>query len=91
VAAEKQLQAGGWDEAIRQAAHLASNFHAVMTAGEPVVYRPLLSGTVLVPVGQRGGVGYVMGWKIPGWAVGLLWGRSLGMEMMEGVLSGSVV
>ncbi|TVY57076.1 Oxidoreductase ptaL [Lachnellula suecica] len=58
-------------------------------AGPPslVEYKPM-KDTILVPIGPGGGVGQLMGWKVPSFFVGKLKGQKFLMELVEPALSG---
>ena len=50
-------------------------------------FKPL-QNTIILPVGREGGVGMVMGWKVPSWFVKMAKGKSYLVEMVEPMLSG---
>lgn len=43
----------------------------------------------VVPVGQKAGVGVVMGWKVPSWFVWMIKGRTYFIEKAEGTVKGA--
>jgi len=60
------------------------------TSGGPPVqreYKPM-KDTGVVPFGRQGGVGQLMGWRMPSFMVGMVKGKSYLMEMVEPLLSG---
>jgi len=54
-------------------------------------YKQIQASMGLVPIGPKGGVGVLFGWRVPGWFVWLLKGRTFMMEHAEGVASGKQV
>lgn len=58
-------------------------------AGAPslVEFKPM-KDTILVPIGPGGGVGLMMGWKLPSFLVGMLKGKNFLLELVDPMLSG---
>ncbi|MCJ1245544.1 hypothetical protein MMC30_002748 [Trapelia coarctata] len=50
-------------------------------------YKPM-KDTVVVPIGREGGVGQVMGWRMPSWFVRIAKGKSYLVELVEPLLMG---
>ncbi|KAL8821971.1 MAG: hypothetical protein Q9191_007201 [Dirinaria sp. TL-2023a] len=59
--------------------------------GKPkeVPYKQMQKEMQVVPVGQKAGVGVVMGWKVPSWFVWMVKGRTYFIEKARGTVSGA--
>lgn len=53
-----------------------------------VPYKQMQKEMQVVPVGQKAGVGVVMGWKVPSWFVWMVKGRTYFVEKAEGFVKG---
>lgn len=56
---------------------------------KPTPYKQMQEEMQVVPVGQKAGVGIVMGWKVPSWFVWMVKGRTYFIEKAEGNVNGA--
>jgi NADH dehydrogenase FAD-containing subunit len=54
-------------------------------------YKQIEASMGIVPIGPKGGVGVLFGWRIPGWLVWLIKSRSFMMDKAGGLASGAEV
>jgi len=54
-----------------------------------VPYKQMTKEMQVVPVGQKAGVGVVMGWKVPSWFVWMVKGRTYFIEKAAGTVQGT--
>ncbi|KAL8831406.1 MAG: hypothetical protein Q9191_000885 [Dirinaria sp. TL-2023a] len=54
-----------------------------------IPYKQLQKEMQVVPIGQKAGVGVVMGWKVPSWFVWMVKGRTYFIEKAMGTLQGA--
>lgn len=54
-----------------------------------VPYKQMQTEMQVVPVGQKAGVGVVMGWKVPSWFVWMVKGRTYFIEKAAGTVQGA--
>lgn len=54
-----------------------------------VLFKQSLSQTQLVPIGQKGGVGILFGWRVPSWFVWMVKGRGYFIEKSMGTVMGA--
>lgn len=61
------------------------------TTLKPKEYKQMDSDTQLIPVGPKGGVGVMFGWKVPSWVVWLIKSRTFMMDKAAKVATGADV
>lgn len=59
------------------------------TKPKQIPYKQLQKEMQVVPIGQKAGVGVVMGWKVPSWFVWMVKGRTYFIEKAMGTLQGA--